>query len=196
MRRLVIPAVVAVLVVAAMTYQAKTVDPVLCEAPPVFLPDLPGYVAEVLEPSEAELHVLPADTRFEKRRYVAEDGTWHLVTAVIGGHSKSSIHRPELCLPAQGFQMTDPRSASVRDVDWHLVTLARKDAPSQGFAYTFYNQEGFRTSSHLERIFRDVWDRSILGRIDRWVMVTVNSSVSDERAQSEFLSLLKEGNAL
>jgi len=196
MRRLVIPVAAAALVVAAMAYQARTVVPVLCEAPAVALPDIPGYSAEVLEPSEAELHVLPADTRFEKRRYAADDGTWHLVTAVIGGHSKSSIHRPELCLPAQGFQMRDPREISVDGVDWHLVTLARKDAPSLGFAYTFYNQDGFRTASHLERIFRDVWDRSVLSRIDRWVMVTVNSSTADEKVLAAFLLELKKGGAL
>jgi len=193
MNRLVIPVLATVLVVVAMVYQARTVVPVLCEAPTVFLPDIPGYVAEVLDPSESELHVLPSDTRFEKRRYVAEDGTWYLVTAVIGGRSKSSIHRPELCLPAQGFQMQDPRAIDVEGVEWHLVTLARKDAVSLGFAYTFYNQDGFRTSSHLKRIFRDVWDRGVLGRIDRWVMVTVNSSVSDEQKVSVFLSHLKKG---
>jgi len=196
MRRLVIPVLSAMLVVAAMLYQAKTVVPVLCEAPAVVLPDVPGYQAEVLEPSESELHVLPSDTRFEKRRYVADDGSWFVVSAVIGGHSKSSIHRPELCLPAQGFQMRDPRVIRVDGVEWHLVTLARKDAASLGFAYTFYNQDGFRTSSHLKRIFRDVWDRSVLSRIDRWIMVTVNASTADERVLSAFLSRLKKGGVL
>jgi len=193
MRPLVIPVAACALVVAAMLYQARTVVPVLCEAPAVVLPDLAGYEAEALEPSEAELHVLPSDTRFEKRRYVAADGTWHLVTAVIGGSSKSSIHRPELCLPAQGFQMREPRVVDADGVEWHLVTLARGDAASLGFAYTFYNQAGYRTSSHVKRIFRDVWDRSILGRIDRWVMVTVNSSTADGRVVGAFLAQLKKG---
>ena len=61
-----------------------------------------------------------------------------------------------------------------------------------GFAYTFFNQDGYRTSSHLRRIFRDVWDRSIRGRIDRWVMLTVHSSVSDEARLAVFLGKLKE----
>ena len=61
-----------------------------------------------------------------------------------------------------------------------------------GFAYTFFNQDGYRTSSHLRRIFRDVWDRSIRGRIDRWVMLTVYTSVSDETRLAAFLGKLKE----
>ena len=61
-----------------------------------------------------------------------------------------------------------------------------------GFAYTFFNQAGYRTSSHVKRIFRDVVDRSILGRIDRWVMVTVYASTADERTLRDFLTKLKE----
>lgn len=191
MRKVVIPAVFAALLVAAMLHQAKTVEPVVCEAPDVALADIPGFVSEEVPVSEAELHTLPEDTRFSKRMYTAPDGSWYQVSVVIGGKHKSSIHRPEMCLPSQGFQMMNPRSADVGGVDWHLVTLARKDAPSLGFAYTFYNQDGFRTSSHVQRIFCDVWDRSVRGRIDRWVMVTVNASTANDAALSAFLQRLK-----
>lgn len=191
MRGLVIPIVATALMVGAMLYQAKTVDPVLCEAPAVRLGEIAGFTSEPVEVSEAELTVLPSDTQFDKRAYQGADGAQFNVSVVIGGRSKSSVHRPELCLPAQGFQMSDPRHAEVEDVDWHLVTLARRDAPSMGFAYTFFNQAGYRTSSHVKRIFRDVLDRSFLGRIDRWVMVTVYASSADERALKDFLAKLK-----
>lgn len=192
MRSLVTSAAGAVLVIAAMIYQGREVDPVLCEAPEVRLGEIPGFESESFEVSEAERTVLPTDTEFVKRRYLADDGSWFQVSVVIGGRSKSSVHRPELCLPSQGFQMSAPRDATVADVDWRFVTLARRDAPSAGFAYTFFNQAGFRTSSHVSRIFRDVIDRSLLGRIDRWVMVTVYSSSADERALRAFLARLKE----
>ena len=87
--------------------------------------------------------------------------------------------------------MADPRMVEVGGVEWRLVTLARGLLPPLGFAYTFFNQDGFRTSSHVRRIFRDVWDRSVLRRIDRWAMLTVNSSFSDDRRVSEFLLRLK-----
>ena len=92
--------------------------------------------------------------------------------------------------------MTNPRTVNVGGVDWHVVTLARKDAPPMGFAYTFFNQDGYRTSSHLRRIFRDVWDRSVRGRIDRWVMVTVNASDADDFKLSRTLASLREMMAL
>ena len=191
MRKTLIPALTAAFVVAAMLYQARTVDPVLCEAPDARLAEIGGYTSEPLEVSEAERHVLPDDTGFDKRRYEDGDGNWFQVSMVIGGRSKSSIHRPELCLPGQGFQMMSPRTKESGGVEWHRVTLARGVMPACGFAYTFFNQDGFRTSSHLRRIFRDVWDRSIRGRIDRWVMVTVFSPSADEASLSAFLEKLK-----
>ena len=191
MRKVLIPAVTAALVIAAMLYQARTVDPVLCDAPEAKLVEIGGYTSEPVEVSEAEHHTLPADTQFDKRRYEDKDANWFQVSMVIGGRSKSSIHRPELCLPTQGFQMMAPRTVAVGEIDWHFVTLARGAVPACGFAYTFFNQDGYRTSSHLKRIFRDVWDRSIRGRIDRWVMITVYSSDADEARLAAFLDNLK-----
>jgi len=190
--RLPCSALLCLAVVSCMVYQAKTVDPVLCEPPAVALGELAGYTSEIREPGEAELTSLPADTRFVKRAYAADDGHWFMVSVVIGGKSKSSIHRPEMCLPSQGNQMMNPHDLTVDGRDWHGVTLAHRDRPPIGFAYTFFNQAGYRTASHVRRIFRDVWDRSVLGRIDRWVMVTVASSTTDDARMSEFLSKLAE----
>ena len=193
MRALLVPSVAFLLVAAVMVEQARTPDPALAEAPTARLVELPGYTSAPLEVSEAELTVLPKDTQFDKRTYVDEMGRWFAVSLVVGGRSKSSIHRPELCLPAQGFQMTAPRTADAGGVSWHLVTLARRDAPPLGFAYTFFNQAGFRTSSHVARILCDVWDRSFRSRIDRWAMLTVNASTADDAVVTAFLAKLRKG---
>lgn len=189
-RRLAVPAAAAVLTWVAMVYQAHLPTPVLAEPPEVEFGDVAGYTAEDVAPSEPEKRNLPGDTRFVKRRYIAGDGRWFMVTAVIGGRHKSSIHRPELCLPSQGFLMVSPRSADVDGAPWRFMTLARGEGRPLGFAYTFFNQSGCRTSSSMARIFRDVWDRSVLNRIDRWVMVTVNGWTADDRGMSGFISAL------
>jgi hypothetical protein len=173
-----------------MLCQARSEAPVVCEPPVVEFGEVAGFESVALEPGEAELQTLPADTRFVKRLYTAPGGAWFQVTVVIGGTNKSSIHRPELCLPSQGFQMTAPRDAAAAGADWRFISLLRRDAPPLGFAYTFFNQAGFRTASHMKRIFRDVWDRSVHNRIDRWVMVTVNASTADDAALVAFLERL------
>jgi len=189
-----IPVATAAAVIAVMAWQGMEAEPVVCDAPDVRLGDIQGFESECIPPSEGELHTLPSDTIIDKRVYRAKDGAWYMATLVIGGRFKSSIHRPELCLPSQGFQMADPRTKEIQGVDWRLLTLLRGDAPSMLFSYTFFNQDGFRTDSHVARIFRDVWDRSVNCRIDRWAMVTVNAFPADERRFESFLSIFwREG---
>ena len=188
----IVPALLMVAVLPVMYLQSVNPEPLVCDPPDVRLAELPGLTSEEQPISEAEKTMLPGDTRIEKRLYTAPDGTWFLVSAVIGGKHKGSIHRPELCLPSQGFLMTDPRTTEAGGFVWRLITLdGGIGRPSLGFAYTFFNQDGFRTASHTRRIFRDVWDRSVLNRIDRWVMITVNASQSDDRKLRLFLANLK-----
>lgn len=192
MKSWLVPLLTTIVIAVTMAFQAQTPETVVCEAPAVALAEIPGYTSEELPVSEAEIEVLPADTQILKRIYTAPGGHWYAVSAVIGGKSKSSIHRPELCLPSQGFLMTDPRTRRVGVTNWRVITLdGGVERPSLGFAYTFFNQAGYHTASHVQRILRDVWDRSIYNRIDRWVMVTVNTSRSDERGILEFLERLK-----
>ena len=192
MRKLIIPSIATALTVAAMLYQGKTVTPVLCEPPDVHLPELVGYTSEVLGPSEAEKESLVSDTRVEKRRYTDGRGDWFQVTVVIGGATRASIHRPERCLPSQGFRMSDQHTVESGDLRWNVKMLSRGDVAAAGFAYTFFNQDGYYTVSHFRRILRDVWDRSVHGRIDRWVMVTVFSPSADGAALTGFLEKLKD----
>lgn len=182
----------AALVLFCMFTQASSPKVTVCEAPHIVLGEIPGFTSEEVAPSESELTILPGDTQFVKRKYTDGAGGWYLVTAVIGGTSKSSIHRPELCLPTQGFLMASSRTAEVAGNDWRFITLARGGVPAMGFAYTFFNQAGFRTASHTERILCDVFDRSFYNRIDRWVMITVNSSRSDGESIAAFVKRISE----
>jgi hypothetical protein len=127
--------------------------------------------------SLGEKTILPGDTVLLKRSYHdTRTDLQYLVSAVIGGVGKSSIHRPELCLPAQGFVMSSPTDFTAAGRPFHAIQVNHRDTPSSILVYTFFNQDGFRTSSHTHRIMKDVWDRSIYNRVDRWVMVTVNIS--------------------
>ena len=159
----------------------------------------PACGAEVRGCSLGERTVLPADTRIVKRIYQSSAGLQFLVSAIIGGRSKSSLHRPELCMPAQGFLMQDPCNFEAGGRPFHAIRLSSSRGPSTMLAYTFFNQAGVRTASHTRRILIDTWDRSVLNRIDRWVMVTVvvqtlgGTDVAAARAPfQEFLARLSE----
>lgn len=131
--------------------------------------------SDVAFESPGEKKVLPSDTIIHKRGYRDANGTSYVVSAVIGGASKRSIHRPELCMPAQGFIMSNPYDVKVNGRPFRVITLSSGNVTSAALAYTFFNQDGVKTSSHIHRIFTDTWDRSVMNRIDRWVMVTVRA---------------------
>ena len=113
-------------------------------------------------------------------------------STVVSGANKGSLHRPELCLPSHGFEMGESRTLRVGDLDWRLIPLHEKGGrPASLFAYTFFNQDGYRTDSHVARIWRDVWDRCVFNRADRWAMVTVMLNEADERRLAAALESLR-----
>ncbi len=130
--------------------------------------------------SRAENDILPADTFSRRAIYTMSDGTEFNVALVIAGRNRMSIHRPELCLPAQGYVMSE---RSVRDILPELpmacFSLSEQGRTAKsGFAYVFLNSRG-ATISNLHRILGDCWERSVHNRIQRWAMVTVTSPYYD-----------------
>ena len=187
-------AVIAAAVVSgALVFQAITPPATIAKAPEVKFVELAGYstddvkYAEQQQVSEGEKKILPADTRIVKKMYESRSGAHFLASFVVGGVSRASIHRPELCLPSQGYVMSNPRNFDVAGRPWHVIDIVRPGSHSAMEAYTFFNQEGFRTASHTRRIWRDVIDRSVLNRVDRWVMLTVHAVGATEDELVEFL---------
>jgi hypothetical protein len=142
--------------------------------------------------TEGELTILPKDTRIVRKVYESRSGALFVASFVVGGTSRASIHRPELCLPSQGFVMSNPRNFDVSGRAWHVIDIAKPGGRPSMQAYTFFNQEGFRTASHTRRIWQDVIDRTILNRVDRWVMLTVHAIDATEADLLEFLEAVGE----
>jgi exosortase/archaeosortase family protein len=186
----------AVFFAAVLVFQAKTPPATIAKAPEVKFVELAGYstddekFAEQQKVSEGELTILPKDTRIIKKMYESRSGAQFLASFVVGGTSRASIHRPELCLPSQGYVMSNPRNFDVAGRPWHVIDIAKPGGASAMEAYTFFNQEGFRTASHTRRIWQDVIDRSVLNRVDRWVMLTVHALGATEAELLEFLKAM------
>lgn len=138
--------------------------------------------------SLGEVTDLPKDTVILKRNYRSPDGLSYSVSVVIGGRQRNSIHRAELCLPAQGFVMLEAGRLPL-----HLpagkprvirkITAQHPGGAKINLVYWFVSKER-ESCSHSQRILLDVWDRSIHNRINRWVMVAVNISSPLESPES------------
>ena len=190
------PIFAAAFFIAVFVFQACTPEATIARAPEVSFPAITGYTtddekfSELQKISEAELTVLPKDTAIFKKMYVSPSGAQFLAAFVVGGTSRASIHRPELCLPSQGFVMSNPRNIGAGGRPWHLIDIAKPGGVSATEAYTFFNQEDFRTASHTRRIWKDVLDRSVLNRVDRWVMLTVHAVGATEPELKRFLDAM------
>ena len=152
--------------------------------------------------SIGELTVLPSDTGFRKCHYYDALGDVYRVTVVINGKSRQSIHRPEVCLPAQGFSMENGHVVEFRldngsTLPMRCVDLRRRDSVSSrrmGQGYFFVSGH----SSHLSRMLISIRDRAFRNRITRWAMVTLfceeplASTPEREKAVAAFLSQLDE----
>jgi len=54
---------------------------------------------------ESVIAYLPKDTSYIGRRYFGTNGFWADGTLILMGADRTSIHRPDYCLPGQGWQI-------------------------------------------------------------------------------------------
>ena len=164
-----------------------------------------GEKLDRMAPGERE--GLPPDTLIAHRLYQDRRGRTFYVTVVVSGAEQKSIHRPQQCLPAQGYVIEasrrltvpggyEPLQVSVLDVRRTVKTPNGAAVPRRDtFAYWF--TDGRReTPSYAECLFRMSFARLWKRTVDRWIYVGVATSRnpdSDEHLSSlrEFLAALR-----
>jgi EpsI family protein len=159
------------------------------------LPDyVAGWFGEEQQVTEQELKVLAKDTEFARKLYTNGRGDKVFVSIVLSGHDlDNSIHRPERCLPAQGWSIADSRvvqvplagtSASSLDAT-RLHTLRKAETPDgktipiYGLDYYWFVGAKDVTPSHLMRTYIDIKDRVMYGYNQRWAYISVQTTITE-----------------
>lgn len=166
---------------------------------PAELPAFLGseWMGESVEPSAAERAILPPDTGYSEKRYVSREGPDRevLVSIVVSGRDRTSIHRPELCLVGQGWTIYGTSSHRFSypghpgaDFEATVLRVRRERAGAQGaeaapelVAYWFVGGDRV-VPSQAERMLRDSWSRIVRGRADRWAYVLLMTGAEDGEA--------------
>ncbi len=154
-----------------------------------------GWVGRTQEVTPVEREVLPPDTGFSCKLY----RRWNdprrpvLVSLVLSGRDRTSIHRPELCLIGQGWTIlgSERRELAVGGRTWP-VTLLRLEtgSASPGAAahsvpslVTYWFVSGDSAAATTGgRMWREACDRLLHWRRNRWAYVLAQTGADDGEA--------------
>lgn len=152
------------------------------------VPQMPGIVGPFVsseQPMTArEKMALAEDVGIERRIYTKPDRTI-LATLVMSGAEKRSLHSPDVCLPAQGWQMTSESEivldlAPGQEVRATLKTMRREIMDEQGrrhrlraiFLFWFVGSDGSTCAGNQEHVWRTYSDAFFKNINHRWSMLT------------------------
>ena len=163
------------------------------------LPKVIGtWIGDDAAVTQKELETLAKDTQFARKIYTGPEGDQILVSIVLSGDDMTnSIHRPERCLPAQGWQVRSSSKRTIQipggkslDVTRLKSTQAVETGGQRRIEVTNLNYYWFigykdMTASHLTRSGIDIRDRVLKGQSQRWAYVTVAGNVTQGISRPE-----------
>jgi EpsI family protein len=162
---------------------------------PIWVGDWIGDDAAI---TQRELEILAKDTQFARKVYTSPDGDQISASIVLSGDDMTtSIHRPERCLPAQGWSLRDTSQRSVTLANSVVLKTTRlsnvreiTSRDNQRFllpnlTYYWFVGHNETTPSHFVRTMIDLKDRILRGYNQRWAYVTVAATVTQGIARPE-----------
>jgi EpsI family protein len=160
--------------------------------------------------TQKERDTLAKDTQFARKIYTGPEGDQILVSIVLSGDDMTnSIHRPERCLPAQGWQVRSSSSRTIqipggKSLEVTRLQNARTVQTPDKRRLTVTNLDyywfiGYKdmTASHLTRTEIDLRDRIMYGHSQRWAYITIAANVTKgiwrpERTEEQTTAMLDE----
>jgi hypothetical protein len=137
------------------------------------------------EPDVA-ISYFPKDTSYAERIYIAPDKFWLQSTAILMGADRTSIHRPEFCMPGQGWSIDEKKTLDIpinEQPPYHLQAAAWKlsqmvqDTDGQsvkiaGVYVYWYVANNEETADHNKMIEWLTLDMLRTGALQRWAYIS------------------------
>jgi EpsI family protein len=155
---------------------------------PEFVGDWHGVDQEA---SEGEREILGPDTQFARKVYTKGTDEIFVSIVVSGPDMNTSIHRPERCLPAQGWTVADTQGVAIalpsRILKATRLQNIRNATLSNGqplklrsLTYYWFVGHSEVTASHYQRTWIDIRDRVLKGRNQQWAYVMIGSTITKD----------------
>lgn len=160
-----------------------------------------GFTSQAVETAAAVTNTLPADTSYGQRVYVAGDGFTAQMAVVLMGSDRSSMHKPQICLPAQGWNIFQTEMAMVtierparyelpviRLVAANQVTVDGQPVEARGIYVYWFVTEGELSAdpSGLRRMWRSMVHLLVTGEMQRWAYVSVFAVCEPGREEATY----------
>jgi exosortase len=177
-------------------------------SPPVYLPSEAGVLMTLPEQvtvsdlsgghfygdpapvSEVEHRMLPKDTEFSRKNY--DDFHDHQIffSIVLSGVQQYTIHPPEICLVAQGWNIVSHEDIPIQLSSGHrlvvrnlslqreIVNAKQEHILLKAYYMYWYVADGLTTPSHTTRNWISSWDRVVHNRDHRWAYVIAMSPIT------------------
>ncbi len=158
--------------------------------------------------SEGERVLLPSDTEIVKKLYTNPQGELMYFQIVLSGVDRRSIHRPEICLTGQGWQVRSGEVIPVKLQSGHTLSVMVLDIFRPGrnsskegevealYAYWFVSADA-QTPYHFQRIARTSLDLLLHNKAHRWAYVIamapiLQGHIPNGKNREETLQLVKD----
>ncbi|PYJ81049.1 MAG: hypothetical protein DME22_22400 [Verrucomicrobia bacterium] len=155
----------------------------------VYLPErVLDYESSVVSVTKQEVAMLPKDTTYGRRVYKAPDGLQIWCNAILMGTDRTSIHKPEYCLPGQGWAIDARRKEQTsilidRPYRYELPvmkwivngvkeTTNGQKAEVRGVYVFWFVADNELATSHLKRFLLLSRDLFLRGVLQRWTYVS------------------------
>lgn len=151
-----------------------------------------GYQGQSIEKTAQEANVLDEGVELVRTFYTSTKGRRVLVTVIVGGPGKRTLHRPEVCLPGQGWTIASSNELPLNfadggEVDATLLRLFREVEVEPGKRvrmrglnlYWYVGSDGTTRPDYYGHISKGYLDAIFRNLNHRWSMVSVFVPVSE-----------------
>lgn len=147
--------------------------------------NVPGYSMTNLPIGRVELDWLPKDTTFGRAFYTGTNGFAALVSAVLMGADRTSIHKPEYCLAGQGLHIDSQEIVEIpmqQPMPYRLPVMkmvaSRNPKEGEGHElrralYVFwFVADGQLSADHNSRMLQTAVELISTGVLQRWAYIS------------------------
>lgn len=151
-----------------------------------------GYQGREIEVQAKEKRALDEGVKLVRFGYLNEKGRKVIASVVLSGHLKRSLHRPEVCLPGQGWTIVESKPVSVPAANGHAfnatylrIFIDQMDEDGRRYRqrgvnlYWYVGSDDTTCASHYEHVAQTYLHAIFRNLNHRWAMVSVFIPVED-----------------